>query len=288
MMDNADYLKLVKWRVLNEIKRKLSEIKNNDELYITDIICDALDSSIPGRSEAIDLIDYLTEHEGIREDYIDKGLLDTSSLDRFVSTLCYAMLEEYIFNDDFINSLQRIDGDKISDATAQKWIKKIDKEMKKYEPKKDLATQRIYMDTENQIWIKKNFELSADDFKEPYFVKDQIVELHNAIKILTNPYKEGMTYEDFILKHMNKNALVIEHPERDICRIYLMHKSPNLDIRKLFKIIPRSIREANYDLNPETYIEGKLHKKFTDKFEFIRTIAKVVNELVVKQARGEI
>ncbi|RKX36901.1 MAG: hypothetical protein DRP20_05455 [Thermotogae bacterium] len=287
-MDNERYLKLVKWRVLNEVKQRLSEVEGFEEIYITDIMCDVVDSSVPSRNKAIGLIDYLVKYAGVREDHVDSGILDTSSLDRFVATLCYALLEQYIFNDKFINSLQRIDGDEIDRATAQKWVKKINKELEKYQIPDDMITHSMkYMDTESQIWIKKNFELSVDDFKEPYFVKEQIVDLTDAIKILTHSSKEGMTYDEF-RKKINRNAIVIEHPKRDVCRIYLMEKSPNVDIRDLFRYVPASIKEAGYDLNPETYIEGKLEKKFTDKDKFIKTIARMATELVVKQVRGEI
>lgn len=288
MKDIDTYLKLVKTKILEEIKNTLKD--ENKEIYVHDIITEIIDSSVPSRKDAIDLIDYLKYEEGIREEYIDGGLLDTSSLDRFIATHCYAMLEDYVYNDDFINSLQNIEEQSTKEQRV-KWIKKINRELKKYKTNKDkiIEQQMKYMDTENQIWIKKTFPITVDDFKDPYFTKNQItesqiVDLHDAIKILTNSYKPHMSQDTF-MREMNKNALVIEHPDRDMCRIYLMEKSPDLDIRKLFRYMPKSIKDADYDLNPETYIQGKLIKKYTDKSKFMETITRVSQELVRMQSK---
>jgi len=93
---------------------------------------------------------------------------------------------------------------------------------------------------EIQIWIKTSFDIKPEDFKEPYFTKEQLVDLHDGIKIMTHNAKKT---ED-----VNRNAIVLENTHKQPFRIYLMDKDKDIDIRDFFKY--RSIKEGEYNLHP--------------------------------------
>jgi len=218
---------------------------------IHEIIHEELDSFVCGfdRLECLRWIDFCNN-----EEYIDKGVIDDSNIDRLLVTTAYECIHLKLFDDDLIYDLQEYE---LTEGKKKKLIKRINERLK--------GSKKVkYKDNETQIFIKFDFRLSVDDFKEPYFSKDQIIKLHDGIKILTNRNK------------INRNAIVIEGLDREIKRIYLMDKSKGVDIREFFR--PRSIKDADYDLRPQTYMEG-VKKEFKDKKEFIWRINQMANKL---------
>src|SRR6185503_17276783 len=90
--------------IVESILYNLKEIKPSEskEIYFHDIVSEEIDTRISTtyRDEQLELID---ESE---EQYFDSGLIDNSSLDRTLLTMGYCALEQLVFNNDFIQTLQ--------------------------------------------------------------------------------------------------------------------------------------------------------------------------------------
>jgi hypothetical protein len=216
--------------------------------------------------------------------YFDEGLIDKSSWERQLITMAYCSIEQSIFNDDFIQELQSLlNNEIINENQSKKIIDKIDNELSKYK-----WSQITYEDTDTQIFIDVGFDLNFDDFKESinknWLHEKQIIDLSNAIKILTSN------------KEINQNAIVIESlKSKKKLRIYLMNKDKDIDIRNLFKLDCISA-DTGYNLSPSAYIEmtteqyekeKKLNsypylQSFKKKEDFIKQIVKIAHKLTEK------
>ena len=275
-------IKNTKIEILDLIEDKLNEIiKDNktevvsfDDMvsYFHEIVRVCVDNNTPqDRQECLELIDTTGN-----EKYVDKRVLDNSSIDRYLITMAYECLYQEIFNDDFFQELQNDlnNNEEISPDEARKIIEKI-KEYKKnnelgeFEPK----------DNECQIFVELDFDINKDDFKEPYFNKKQVIELGDGdFKILTYCGKDQRD-------KLNKNAIVIEHNKGNRYRVYLMEKDKDIDIREFFKYNEKSIGEHNdWNLDPRNYME-KIHKSFSEKKEFVWVINQIVNKLTERSLK---
>jgi len=249
--------------ILLRAKERLEELNHDDFPYdfnsnaIHDIIHDEVDHFVAGmgRVEWIEWIDYLDN-----ENYIDKGLIDTSNINRTLLTTAYACIELAVFDNEIIYDLQEYE---MTEDLRNEFVRRIDELLGDTE-------YTVGEDNETQIFIEFDFDLSEEDFKQQYFAEGQVTELgDNVIKIFTCNYA------------MNRNAIVIEKVRDAIHRVYLMEKDKDVDIRKFFSYIP-SIAETGYNLSPEIYVNGKLKKKFDDKKELLYYLARMANELLNK------
>jgi len=267
-----------KAEILINLREKLSEMDKDGykEIYFSDIVTEAVDCNTPtDRMEAMALID-----ETGNEKYVDEGIIDTSCLDRMIITTAYECLYQEIFNDSFFcNDLQdAADNQKLSFEEAQDIIKLIDEKLPGY-------GEVVHVNNENHLWIEIESIINGDDTKvsiadfQRYFPSQnlktgQIMELGgNSIKIFTSN------------NEINKNAMVLENIDKDEFRVYLMNKDKDLDIRKLFLHKPKTIQEGNYDLRPETYIDGNLKTRFDTKDEFLQKIYEIANYLLVERGQ---
>lgn len=236
--------------ILIRAKDELEKLQEWDFPYdfnsnaIQDIVFDEVDSFVSGfdRQECLAWIDFCNN-----EQWVDKGVIDTSSIDRILLTTAFECIRMKVFDDDLINDLQEYE---LTKEKRDEFLKRISER---------LGEENEYTlgeDTDTQIFIKTEFELKADDFKEPFFAKEQIVELGGGnIKILNNPLDD----------EINRNAIVIEKKRDGIYRIYLMDKSDEIDIREYFD-----------------------KKHFDDKDELINIIADISNDAFFKVAREKL
>jgi hypothetical protein len=222
-----------KAEVLENIKDKLENIQEAEEVYFHDIISSVIDGNTPtDRHTCLDLIDMANP------EHFDTGLIDMSSLDRQLITQAYCSIEQNIFNDDFIQKLQgELNNETINHSKARELIRKIEE----YQEKNNLGKVE-HKDTAVQVYIKTTFQLFKEDFSEPYFSEKAVIEMGDGIKILTSN------------KSINQNAIVLEKipaKKNFAYRIYLMEKDKDIDIRNFFKNLVR----ADYCLHPLAYIE---------------------------------
>lgn len=244
MEQEQEIINNTKAEILENLKDKLEEISKGEEQEIDfhDIVTNSVDSNTPQDTlEAIKFAEYTGN-----EHYADEGILDKSSINRFAVTMAYECLNQEVFNDDFIQELEdKLNNENVGYKKAQEIIKEIESELSKY-------GEVEHKDTETQIYINKTFDLSKDDFKQPYFSKGQILDLSdNSIKIFTNN------------KEVNKNAIVLENVNKNPFRVYLMGKDKDLDVRNLFS-----------------------KKEYNNKKEFISVINLMANNLVEKSIKG--
>ena len=76
-----------------------------EEIYFHDIIHEVVDGSIEGktRQECLKIIDYTGN-----EEHIDKGIVDfDNGISRLLTTMAYGCAELELFEDDFVQKLQR-------------------------------------------------------------------------------------------------------------------------------------------------------------------------------------
>ena len=146
----------------------------------------------------------------------------------------------------------------------------INKKIIEYIKESQLAKE-TFEDNEVQVHIIVGEELNISDFQEPYFAKEQIIDLCNGIKILADNHET------------NKNAIVMEKigktKEGYRYRVYIMNKSKGLDMRKLLVKygFPKTIgSHNNWNLDPKEYIDAP-STNFPDKKALIYTINKLVN-----------
>jgi hypothetical protein len=223
-----------KAEILENIKDKLENISEPQEIYFHDIISSAIDGNTPtDRHTCLDLIDMANP------EHFDTGLIDMSSLDRQLITQAYCSIEQNIFNDDFIQKLQEeLNNETIPHIKARRLIEKIEN----YQEENNLGKVE-HKDSAVQVYIKSKFKLFKEDFPEPYFSDKAVMEMGDGgIKILTSN------------KSINQNAIVIEKisaKKNFAYRIYLMEKDKDIDIRNFFKNLVR----ADYCLHPLAYIE---------------------------------
>jgi len=268
--------------LLQELKADLEKLKYRSdglEIYFHDIVSNVIDRNTPSnKNQCMKLI------EQADTQYFDEGLIDKSSWERQLITMAYCSIEQSIFNDDFIQELQSLlNNEIINENQSKKIIDKIDNELSKYK-----WSQITYEDTDTQIFIDVGFDLNFDDFKESinknWLHEKQIIDLSNAIKILTSN------------KEINQNAIVIESlKSKKKLRIYFMNKDKDIDIRNLFKLDCISA-DTGYNLSPSAYIEmtteqyekeKKLNsypylQSFKKKEDFIKQIVKIAHKLTEK------
>jgi hypothetical protein len=136
-MKNEAYeiIKDTKIEILDLIEDKLNEIIDEDkteEVFFHDIVIECVDNNTPqDRQECLELIGTTGN-----EEYVDKGVIDDSSIDRYLVTMAYECLHQEIFNDEFFQELQNdLNNEEISPKKARKIIEKI----KKYKKNNELG-----------------------------------------------------------------------------------------------------------------------------------------------------
>jgi len=211
---------------------------------IHEIIHEEVDNFVCGfdRQKCLAWIDFCGN-----EEYVDKGVIDTSNIDRTLITTAFECISMKLFEDDLINDLQEYE------LTAEKrdeFIRRINERIGDEEYK-------VGEDNETQIFIETEFDIEANDFKEPYFAREQIVELGGGdIKILN---------EAFDMEKINRNAIVLEKKRQGLYRIYLMDKDKHVDIRKFFD-----------------------KKHFDSKDELLDVLIRMSNELFMNNAKKHV
>jgi hypothetical protein len=60
-------------------------------------------------------------------------------------------------------------------------------------------------------------------------------------------------------------------------------KDTDLDIRELFKVVPASIKEGEYSLDPKLYIEGRIVNEFKTKKDLLKQVFKIANRLLTER-----
>jgi len=233
--------------ILIRAKEKLEELNEEDFPYdfnsntIHGIVHEEVDNLVCGfdRQDCLAWIDFCEN-----EEYVDKGVIDTSNIDRILITTAFECIRMKLFEDDLIYDLQEYE------LTAEKrdeFINRINERIGDKEYK-------VGEDNEIQIFIETEFDITVDDFKEPYFAKEQMVELGGGdIKILN---------EAFDMERINRNAIVLEKKRQGLYRIYLMDKDDDIDIRRFFD-----------------------KKHFDSKNELIDVLMQMSNELFEKRAK---
>lgn len=252
--------------ILDNLLDKLSGIEESGAMviYFNDDYRESIDSNTP-----MDMYDALKliEHLDINQEFIDSGVIDTSSIERHAVTLAYESIYNNVANDDFIIELERKLETEINYSDAQELIKTI-------EQKKESMAPTQYIERDNQIWIKTDNiqDLTEEDFPELAFPNGQVSFLSdNLIKVFASN------------KDVNRNAIVIENFKRNPCRIYLMQKDGDLDIREYFKWNP-TIKEMDYNLDPKTYVNGQPKREFASKKEFIWYINQMADDLLKRES----
>jgi len=259
--------------VLLRLREELEDIEEFPYDFNSDVLHDVIHEEVDGfvtvftRNECLAWIDFCNN-----EEYVDKGVIDYSSIDQQLLTTAFECIRMKLFDDDIFQELQEYE---MTEKQRDDFIKKINAlaDKHKYDIKKPKSYYRKHNET--QIWIKTSFEIRPEMFKEPYFVKEQVIDLHNGVKILTSN------------KSINRNAIVFEKRGDKQYRVYLMEKDKDIDIRDFFKY--RSIAEGDFVLHPSFYVKGRnepikqglypYKTEFKDKKEFIFYVNKMMVEL---------
>ena len=248
--------------ILVRLREALNELSEYDFPFdfnsncIHEIIHEEVDAFVTGftREDCLSWIDFCDN-----EKYVDKGVIDTSSIDRTLITTAFECIEMKLFEDALIFELQEYN---LTEEKRNEFIRRINDRIGD-------ATYSGGEDNETQIFVELDFDLHRDDFPTPYFAENQVIELAGkSLKIFTNNYE------------INRNAIVIEHVTGNTYRIYLMEKDDDIDIRNFFKYTP-SIKEMGYRLSPQLYVDGVLKKQFSEgeKSIFIYMINQMANRL---------
>lgn len=228
-----------------------------------DTITDEVDSLSSGitRMESLEWIDFCGN-----EKFIDKGIVDGSSIDRTLVTTAFECIRQKLFDDEqLIMDMQVYD---LTKRKRDRFVSLIDERIGKYEHSEG-------KDNSRQIWVTVDFDLTIKDFKPPVFVEAQIIDLHDSVKILTSN------------TNINQNAIVLEHiTVGKPFRVYLMEKDNDVDILEFFKYTP-SIKENDYSLDVKDYVDGKVRKQFSDKKRFIWVLNQMANKLTGKSMESK-
>ena len=96
--------------------------------------------------------------------------------------------------------------------------------------------------------------------KEKIPVKQDVVDLGDAVKVLHDPNK-------------GHGVVIQKMPEDGLYRVYVQTDRADFDIREFFKKTYNSIKEADYSLDVRDYIGGKKERKYTAKDVVARIIA---------------
>lgn len=230
-----DFKKDVLLRLKEELENVDSFPHDFNSYNLHDTIHEEVDSFVTGftRKDSIAWIDFCDN-----EDYIDKGVVDESNIERMLITTAFECIRQKLFDtEELFFDLQEYE---LTESKRDKFIERINEITGKHK-----TTAKNH--NESQIWITTNFDIEPEDFKEPFFAKAQIVDLHNGIKIMTHNAKD--------MKEINRNAIVLENTHKQPFRVYLMDKDKNIDIRDFFKF--RSIKEGDYNLHPSFYVKGR-------------------------------
>ena len=228
-------IKDTKDSIINIIEDKLLSIiktQKKEEIYFHDIVFSEVDTFITSLSkkECFELI------ELGKSEHFDSGMIDNSSFERTMITTAYCSLEQNVYDNDFIQYLQsELNNETIDLQNAKKIQDKIFKYKEEHKEKRTAEFKdgkpvnkdkrfNNYNDSDSQIFVLfDGFELSKEDFKEPYFNDKQVLELGDGLKILTSN------------KKINQNAIVIEKKKENLFRIYLMDKDKDINIQDLWK-----------------------------------------------------
>jgi hypothetical protein len=254
----------IKRGILEEIKSKIDEVKGAEEIYFHDIVHGVIDRNTPTN---IKLCSEIIADFDMEESHIDEGLIDKSSTSRIMITTAYVVLENELFKDDFfVDYLQnKLNNEVVTRGEGFKIVEEIDDYIKEHK-----LNPQTFEDNDVQIHIIVGEEIKIDDFKEPFFNKTQMIDLHDGIKILANNHET------------NKNAVVLEKlgktKEGFRYRVYLMDKSKDINIKDLMiQYAENTIGSHNgYNLDPRTYIDSPC-THFPDKKKLIYTLNQMVN-----------
>lgn len=193
-------------------------------------------------------------------------------------TAAFECITQKLFDEEgVIYELQNYD---LTEEDRDNFITKIDDIVGKHKKSKG-------EDNATQIHITTEFPLFPDDFREPFFAEPQIIDLHDSIKLLTNPTGVNV---------MNNNAIVLEgtqkpshsgagHQENKEVRVYLMDKDKEVDIREFFTYIP-TVEGNDYNLEPGYYTEGVLKKHFDNQKELLYYLNYMANELTKRSKKA--
>lgn len=132
--------------------------------------------------------------------------------------------------------------------------------------------ERILRQPKQVYFMYFGTDFKKEDFKQPFFNDEQIIDLSKDIKILTYCGKNQS-------ENINKNAIVLNRLTKNIYRVYLMDS--DLNLRDLFIGHQKSdtIGEHNgYNLDPRHYINQV--KEEYSKEEIIYILNKISNFLV--------
>ena len=120
----------VKEAVLESLKWELEQINKGEskEIYFHDTIHQDLDNIISANDRSTNM-QAIDEIGG--EDQIDEGMIDRNAdLTMQIAQIAYCVVEQDLFNDDFMQELQSaLNNETIDYKTARQLIKKIDKEI---------------------------------------------------------------------------------------------------------------------------------------------------------------
>ncbi len=254
-MKPEEIIKNTKKELFDNLISKLGEVEEPTEIYFNDLVHSAVDVMTPqDRKTCLSLIDEIGGEENI-----DEGMIDNSSIDRTLVTTAYCIIEQELYNDDFIQELQEsLNNETLPKTKAKLILNKIKKHLTDngfmtIEAKTN--QHKAYEDVANQIFIKTSFDILKDDFKE--FIDkgclnpSQIaLNTDEGIKILTSN------------KEINQNAVFIEKRKKGFYRIYIMDKDKDVEIRNFFKLQCIS-EETGFILSPSFYI-GKSTKNYEE------------------------
>lgn len=245
-MNSEEIVKNTKNMILTEWLNELREIKtvNEKDIAVYGIIRESINANIPHDDvKNFELIKYLDNCDNIRfgdmEEYNLSEFLLTLNLECFRKSITYDVF--------FMDLIERIFLRKINYDEAIELIEKIEK----YKNDNDMGDVK-YIDNERQIYIPFSFDFDAKDFENSRFPKKRVIGDHDSIKIFTSNF--------------NQNAIVVKKVNKNLMRVYLIEKDPDLDIREFFKC----------DLKKD----GKIIKKFSSKNHVICKINRIAEKIL--------
>lgn len=211
-----EFKKLVK-DILIRLKEELEDIDdfpydfNSDALH--DTIHEEVDTFVSGftRNDSIRYIDFCDN-----EEYIDKGVVDNSNLDRTLITTAFECIRQKLFDEEkLFYDLQEY---KLTKKQRDTFIKKIDEMTWGYK-------HAVKPDNDRQITDFKPFTIDKSMCND-----GKIINLHSGIKVFSIQSDRSKP------NTINDNALVYEGKENndkkiEVKRVYIMGES-KIDLRE--------------------------------------------------------
>jgi len=206
----------IKLEIMEEIRKFLKETNDYPidlHEFLMDTVHRVLDYRIAVKSE-VECLQIIQELNN--EKYMDPGLFNIQEgISALLKGMAYESIYIELFDDDFINSLQREIKNKKEKTVLLKELEKRLYGAVIIKPKKD---------TKDQL-------LDFEPFTIPLTICDErkIIFLHNAIKVFSKRADS---------KNINRNALVFEGKRKsknvlEVNRIYVMHPTEDIDLRNI-------------------------------------------------------